>query len=172
VLLTEPRPGGAEPRLTLRHVLVQMLILLLLLVFPHAAWSAMWSTQLPHLFHFSGALLYIAKEMGYRLARGRMLFGKSRKSEIFYSIARWRPMGDEDGLIVAEVTDHRPWMVKFGEVGTMLRCEHVPALRLAIHCRVVRGASRGRTAAPRAACRLGRGRAAQRGASWRAQAAP
>ena len=137
VLLTEPRESGGEPHLTLRHVLVQMLIFLLFLVFPHAAWSAMWGTQLPHLFHFAGALLYISKEMGYRLACGRVLFCKGRKTEVFYPISRWQSSGSEDGLVVVEVAEHQAWMVRFGEAGTLLRCEHAPSLRFAIHRRVV-----------------------------------
>jgi hypothetical protein len=137
VLLTEPRSTGGEPRLTMQHVLVQMVVFLLFLVFPQAAWRAMWETQLPQLFHFAGAVLYISKEMGYRLMRGRVLFGKGRLSEVLYPITRWWPLGGEDGLIAAEVQTHAPWMVHFGDVGTMLRCEHVPTLRMAIDRRVV-----------------------------------
>lgn len=144
VLMTEPRIAGGEPFLTPRHVLVQMIIFLLFLVFPAAA-AHTWQVQLPHLFHYAGALLYICKEMGFRLARGRVLFAKGRPCEVLYPIAEWWVVvGGEEGLLVAEVEEHRPWMVRFGELGTVLCCENVPEVRLAIHRRVVAPSADGR----------------------------
>lgn len=137
VLMTEPRVTGGEPHLTMRHVLVQMIIFLLFLIFPAAAARHTWAVQLPHLFHYAGALLYICKEMGFRLARGRVLFAKGRQREVLYPVDEWRVVGEvKEGRLVAEVQAHRPWMVRFGEVGTTLRCEDVPEVRLAIHRRV------------------------------------
>ena len=136
VLMTEPHPDGGVPQLSLQHVFVQMIIFFLYLAFPHAAAAAVWQTVLPHLFHYAGALFYISKEMGYRLARGRVLFAKGRPWEVIYRIAEWQRQGEE-GVIVAHVADHQAWMVRFGEVGTLLRCERAPRLRLAVHRRVV-----------------------------------
>ena len=127
VLLTEPRESGGEPHLTLSHAAA--------CARADAHLPAL--SHLPHLFHFAGALLYISKEMGYRLACGSVLFCKGRKTEVFYPISRWQSSGSEDGLVVVEVAEHRAWMLRFGEAGTLLRCEHAPSLRFAIHRRVV-----------------------------------
>ena len=80
---------------------MQMLIFLLYLVFPAAASWAFWETQLPQLFYYSGALIYICKDMGFRLARGRGLFAKGRKSEVLYDVVNWQPLGSAWELKVA-----------------------------------------------------------------------
>ena len=157
-LLTRPYLD-CTPFLSTSHVFVQMIIYLLMLVFPLAASKLMWSSHLPELFFFASGLFYVSKEVrrphslawhapaphahsgarpaaqaGYRLSRGAVYFNFGRNSEVLYRVTAHRAL--DEHRVEAQVAEHRPWMLRFGEVGTILLCEHDRATRLTIVQRV------------------------------------